>query len=194
MNLTAALLTASAGLLGIVLGTFLRPFVEEWFAQRRKTLHVLIQEPSEFRAPHESVLLQWHGEELRRLIQTGFRIENRTNRTLRNFRLEIGAPETNETNHVHAVYLESDGGARYSVNEEGYRSIFEFELIERNTALSGSMLSNFAHEVKFISLDDVELRKIRGDGAGGIWRYLAGVLSALGLVSMAGAAAALAGL
>ncbi|HEV7660946.1 MAG TPA: hypothetical protein VGO55_13990 [Allosphingosinicella sp.] len=183
MNLTTAVLTASAGIGGVLLGTFLRPLVEDWFALRRKTLHVVIHESSEFQAPHESVVLSWHGEDLHRLIQTGFRLENRTGRTLRNFRVEIGASSPAKDRQIHAIYLQPDSRARYSIDEDGEKSIVEFELLEPKARLSGSMLSNYTDKIDFSCLDDVEIRRTIDRSPNLWWLVLVGV--GLGLVGSA---------
>jgi hypothetical protein len=153
-------ITAGAGVFGVVLGTITRPYFEEWFARRKKTLHVIVYEPSEFRAPHDSVVLSWRGEPTDRIIQSGFRLENRTGRTLRNFRLEIGANVAARDDQLYAVYLESSAKARFSSNNSHLSTQYLFELMEPNAMVSGSFLSSYPVGLQVIALDDLEIRSV----------------------------------
>ena len=185
-------LTIAAGLFGIVLGSVLRPVVEDWFARQRKTLHVVLQPSSEFKAPHKSVQFSWEGNSLSRLIQTGFSIENRTRHTLRNFRVEVSSPEPKNADDVCSTYVAADGSARFEVNESGNLIILNVDFLEPSAKLKGALLSNYTDQVHFASLDDIELRRTTPFDTGGMVRFLAGMASAGGLVAIATGALAIA--
>lgn len=191
MDSTQVAVTAIAGIFGVVLGTVARPYFEEWFSRRKKTLHVVINEPSEFWAPHDSVVLSWHGETTRRIVQNGFRLENRTGRTLRNFRLEIGAKLIARDDQLHAVYLEESDRTRFTADDEGLRTHYFFEFFEPDATVSGSLLSNYSADLQVVALDDLELRRINPKGGTGWGRFVAGAVSTAGLVGISSAAAAL---
>ena len=173
-------ITAGAGIFGVILGTIARPYFEEWFARRKKTLHVVVYEPSEFRTPHDSVVLSWHGESVHRIVQSGFRLENRTGRTLRNFRLEIGAKIIARDDQLHSVYLEESDKARFSADNDDLRTQYLFELMEPNATVSGSLLSNYSVDLQVIALDDLELRRITPSTKYGLGRIVEGFISGAG--------------
>ncbi|WP_155805989.1 hypothetical protein [Erythrobacter litoralis] len=178
------LIAAGIGFSGLLLGLILRPWVEEWFARRKKTIHVRISEPSVFRAPHEKVLLKWENETLSKIHQTGFTVSNLTGRTLRGVSLEVQAPNPIGKKDFYSVYLSEGSGCRWEeVDYDAAGSLFEFEYLQPKAEVQGSMISTYTDQIEFVSHDDFEVRVIPYKLGTGWYRYFAGAASAAALAS-----------
>ena len=183
------LVPVAAALAGVVLSPFLLTFVQEWFANRRKTIEVrTLDDITEFTPPSDKIIIDWDGDNVKSLVKVGFQIANTTGRTLRNFKVEVGPDRDPSAADKFQTDIQVDDRARFTKQPGTSFDIYEFEFVENNVILRGTMLSSYARRLKFCGLGDVELRRLdplsKRDSAHAwermqIWAALASVAAAV---------------
>jgi hypothetical protein len=185
------IITVAAGVFGVVLGALLRPIAEDWFARRRKTLHVVIDFVNVVKTPHESVKLEWRDHKIDKLVVFGFKVKNRTGRTLRNFALELSLQSTPSEADFAYITLQGDRSARFEeVRNTGTSAEYKFQYIKPKGSASGSVVASYQSALSAFTMDDYEV-KITKSSDVHIGKLLGQVMGALTFAAAASAIAAL---
>ena len=174
------------GIAGVVVGTFLRPIVDDWFAQKRKTLHIFVTDiPVTFHPPSAEMQVSWAGVDVDRIIITNFSFRNKTGRTLRNIRVEA-KPGSGDAEHNYEIVIDDLQKAKMDVDEDSDAVVFVFDYIEPGATIKGRMISDQTSDIISAGLSDIEIRRTEGSDDSSIMK------KALGQVTVAvGAASAM---
>jgi hypothetical protein len=162
-----ALLTAGIGVIGIIIGLFLRPLVEGAFERKRKTLHFETSEaPTSIgKFPMQGMRMSWHGHEFEEWNVKTFNFYNRTGRTLRGVELKFFKTD-NETQNEEkyklfdCVFFDHPSAPMdYLESENNWCGVI-IEHLPPKCFIRIDVVDTFSGPVSVISPSDIELAKI----------------------------------
>jgi hypothetical protein len=156
------LIAIPASVFGVVLGVLLRPVVEDWFAQKRKSIHVVLDDPGEIKTPHETVKLEWRNHKIDRILTLQFKILNRTGRTIRNLDIFVNLPNKKKVNDFAYVAFESSKTSDFESDfSEGESTKISIRRLDRGSQIVGSVISSYSSDISVFTEQDYEIFLVR---------------------------------
>lgn len=161
----AVLAAALIGLLGVLIGVVLRPFVEELYARRTKTLILLLNDDQrKLTAPRGSGLgLSIGSRPVDNLYYRTFALKNKTGRTLRDFQLEFEMRfDRGAISKTHFEFDTSEGSIILKDEGPAGSELFVFSVrrCDRGQVTSGRILSTHLGIVKCRANNDLEVKVV----------------------------------
>ena len=186
-----AAVTVGAGVFGVVLGAILKPMVEDWFNERRKTIRISYDELNVIKTPHQSVSMEWNGHKFFSLKNMSFDIKNITGRTQRDFTIDFHVIAKPTANDFSYIAMEKSDGVRFEFAvQEGTDFQLKMEHLPVGASLTGAMISSYADNFTASTKDDFELKMTNRSKAAQRVQFFTGLGAAAGLGGLASALAA----
>lgn len=159
------LAAALIGLLGVLVGVVFRPFVEELYSRRTKTLILLLKsDQRKLTAPRGSGLgLLIGSRPVDKLYYRTFTLKNKTGRTLRDFQLEFEMHfDRGAISRTHFEFDTSEGAIILKDEGPVGSELFVFSVrhCDRGQVTSGRILSTHLGIVKCRANNDLEVKVV----------------------------------
>ena len=146
-------------LIGVIIGAVLKPFIEQYFENRRRTIRVEVGKNYTFESPHEELTFHWRDHKFLKLINTSFQVINSTGKTIRNVRVIIEVPsKSTGENFAYLAIPNDQTGSKIAMSDPFVWPItISMDYIESGCVLRGYVLSDYCQRFTIYTPDDYEM-------------------------------------